>query len=150
MAGQAGSERSVDDLIRDLSDKYGYLSQESPTRTKVMSPRIPPVSPFDILLPDFLTSQPAPVLSFTSAPVPSFPISPAPPMTTNTPFLFSPVPAHESMQFSNSGVSLASPSSIFGRKALTPPALSHFAPDTLCNWLDLFTEFLERFCLARY
>ena len=45
MAGQASSERtSVDDLIRDLSDKYGYLSQESPTRTKVqvMSPRLPP------------------------------------------------------------------------------------------------------------
>ena len=54
------------------------------------------------------------------------------------------------MQFSNPGVSLSSQSSIFGRKALTPPALSHFAPDPFRTWLDLFTEFLERFRLARY
>ena len=32
MAGQAGSERSVDDLIRDLSEKYGHLSEESPIK----------------------------------------------------------------------------------------------------------------------
>jgi hypothetical protein len=32
MAGQAGSERSVDDLIRDLSEKYGHLSEESPMK----------------------------------------------------------------------------------------------------------------------
>jgi hypothetical protein len=101
-----------------------------------MSPRPSAVSPFDNLSTDFLNPyQPAPVPSFLSAPVPPFPIFSAPPVTMNTSLSFSPLPAHESMQFSNSGVSRSSPSSIFGRKALTPPALPHFAPDTFRTWL---------------
>ena len=60
MAGPAGLERSVDELIRDLNDKYGYLCKESPIRSKVMSPQLPLITPFDI--PElYMLSQSAPV-----------------------------------------------------------------------------------------
>ena len=35
-AGQAGFERSVDDLIRDLSEKCGHLSEKSPIKMKFL------------------------------------------------------------------------------------------------------------------
>ena len=148
MSGQA--DRTVDEVLRELSEKYGSMfNTESPARTKiplVMSPRPSAVSPFDNLSNDFTNPYaPAHVSSFPSAHVPPFPFFSAPPVPTNTAIPFSPLPAHESMQFPNPGVSFSSQSSIFGRKALTPPALSHFAPDQFRTWLDLFTEFLERF-----
>ena len=143
MSGQAGSDRTVDEALRELSDKYGQLFTESPARMKVpsvMSLLSSAVSPFDSLAPDFTNPYPPP-------PVPSLPSASVPP---NSSFPFSPTPAHESRQFSNSGVSLPFQPSIFGRKALTPPSLSSFAPDSFRTWLDLFSEFLERFGLARY
>ena len=143
MSGQAGFNPTVDEVIRGLNEKYGYMSTESPTRIKnesVMSLLSSAVSPFDSLAPDFTNPYPPP-------PVPSLPSASVPP---NSSFPFSPTPAHESRQFSNSGVSLPSQPSIFGRKALTPPSLSSFAPDSFRTWLDLFSEFLERFGLARY
>ena len=35
MSGQAGSDRTVDEVLRELSDKYGHLFTESPARTKI-------------------------------------------------------------------------------------------------------------------
>ena len=34
MSGQAGSDRTVDEVIRGLNEKYGHLSTESPARAK--------------------------------------------------------------------------------------------------------------------
>ena len=97
MSGQAGYDRTVDDVLRGLSDKYGQLFTESPARMKVpsvMSLLSSAVSPFDSLASDFTNPYPPP-------PVPSLPSAPVP---TNSSFAFSPTPAHESRQFSNSGV----------------------------------------------
>jgi hypothetical protein len=48
------------------------------------------------------------------------------------------------------GLPITTSTSIFGHKALTPPLLSQFARQPFRHWLDLFTEFLERFHLAHY
>ena len=41
MSGQAGFNHTVDEVIRGLNEKYGYLSTESPTRTKNESGALP-------------------------------------------------------------------------------------------------------------
>ena len=121
----AGLERSVDDLIHELSEKYGHMYEISPKHSqnmKVMSSaRLPPVTPFDNLSDSHTFSQPGPVLSTqppsSPAPpaIPPFAFTPFHSVSTSAPDLF----AHESTFPSRVLPTPAAPF-LFGRKALQP------------------------------
>ena len=144
-------EQAMADVMRDL--KESNQSHDS----NVMSP-FPHATPFAIL--EFSTLSPsAHVSSSQSAHVSSPPISPAPPVippsatTPLKPFNSSLIDllSHESpFPPSATGIPIHSSMSLFGRKSFTPPALSQFNRVCFRPWLDLFTEFLERFRLEHY
>ena len=149
MAGTARLERNLDELLMMLTDK------QIPKQTQVMSSTFPPVtssappSPSPSALSNLFFSPLVPAPPIPTAEPISVPLSATPLPSAFQP-RFSPLLSHESMHVSDPGLLLPSSPSIFGRKSLTPPALSHFARGTFRAWLDLFTEFLERFRLEHY